>query len=80
MVQAERLDADPWEAGIRYFLIGKETTSIDHILESHLSKPPKDWTRSDKIRIAQCLKSLGWERYRLREGSKLSWAYRDLAD
>ena len=75
--QAERFDNDPWEEGIRRFLIGEHRTTLDRILETHLDKPKKDWTRSDKIRLARCLQAMGWERYRFQDGSRLVWGYRE---
>jgi hypothetical protein len=34
------------------------------------------WTQTDKIRAARCLRAQGWQRYRERLGSRLEWRYR----
>ncbi len=75
--QAERFDADPWEDGIRYFLLGKPSVTLDHIFDVHLNKPRKDVTQRDKIRVARCLQAIDWERYKYREGGRIVWAYRE---
>ena len=41
--------------------------SIGEVLEKCIRKPQAQWTQTDKIRAARCLRSLGWERYRERQ-------------
>jgi predicted P-loop ATPase len=75
--QIERYDGDPWEEVIGPWLEARSSTSISEVLERCLQKPQALWTQTDKNRAARCLRSLGWERYRERQGSRLEWRYRN---
>ena len=74
--QIERYEGDPWEEVIGPWLETRSSTSIREVLERCLQKPQALWTQTDKNRAARCLRSLGWERYRERQGSRLQWRYR----
>jgi putative DNA primase/helicase len=74
--QMERYEGDPWEEGIAPWLEARSSVSISEVLEKCLQKPQALWTQTDKNRVARCLKALGWERYRERQGSRLEWRYR----
>jgi predicted P-loop ATPase len=74
--QIERYEGDPWEEVIGPWLEARSSTSISEVLERCLQKPQALWTQTDKNRAARCLRSLGWERYRERQGSRLEWRYR----
>ena len=74
--QMERYEGDPWEEVIACWLEGCSSVSISEVLERCLEKPQGLWTQTDKNRTARCLKALGWERYRDRQGSRLEWRYR----
>ena len=74
--QIERYEGDPWEEVIGGWLETRSSTSISEVLERCLQKPQALWTQTDKNRAARCLRSLGWERYRERQGSRLQWRYR----
>jgi predicted P-loop ATPase len=74
--QMERYEDDPWEEGIAPWLEARSSVSISEVLEKCLQKPQALWAQTDKNRVARCLKALGWERYRERQGSRLEWRYR----
>jgi predicted P-loop ATPase len=77
--QAARYQGDPWEEVIARWLEVRATTSVSELLEKCLSKPQAQWTQADKNRIGRCLRSLGWERYRERDGERLEWRWRRIA-
>ena len=74
--QIERYEGDPWEEVIGRWLEARSSTSISEVLERCLQKPQGLWNQTDKNRAARCLRALGWERYRERDGSRLEWRYR----
>jgi predicted P-loop ATPase len=74
--QIERYEGDPWEEVIGPWLEARSSTSISEVLERCLQKPQGLWSQMDKNRAARCLRALGWERYRERDGSRLEWRYR----
>lgn len=74
--QIERFEGDPWEEVIGPWLEARSSTSISEVLERGIQKPHALWNQSDKNRAARCLRALGWERYRERQGSRLEWRYR----
>ena len=67
--QEARYEGDPWEEVIGPWLESKETTAISEVLERCINKPQAQWTQTDKIRAARCLRAQGWLRYRERQGS-----------
>jgi predicted P-loop ATPase len=77
--QAARYQGDPWEEIIVPWLRGRPSTSISEVLDKCLSKPQAQWTQGDKNRIGRCLRALGWERYRERDGEHLEWRWRKAA-
>jgi len=74
--QEERYEGDPWEEVIGPWLESRQTTAISEVLEKCLNKPQAQWTQTDKIRAARCLRAQGWLRYRQRQGDRLDWRYR----
>jgi predicted P-loop ATPase len=74
--QTERYEGDPWEEVIGRWADDRSNVSISEVLERCLQKPQGLWTQSDKNRAARCLRFLGWERYRERQGARLEWRYR----
>jgi predicted P-loop ATPase len=74
--QSDRYDADPWQNLIAAWVESKSTTSVEEILERCVQKPTGQWGQQDMNRVARCLRALGWERYREREGRVLRWRYR----
>ncbi len=63
--QKLRHDADPWEEAIGTWLAKRKDSSTDEILRDCLNKDTGEWTRADQMRVSRCLKSLGWERFRV---------------
>jgi putative DNA primase/helicase len=53
---------DPWEQLIRTWLITEHKKSVftGDVLVGALFKPKSDWTRADEMRVAACLRRLGW--------------------
>jgi predicted P-loop ATPase len=78
--QTERYEGDPWEEVIGRWMDDRSNVSISEVLEKCLQKPQGLWTQSDKNRAARCLRFLGRERYRERQGSRLQWKYRRRED
>jgi predicted P-loop ATPase len=76
--QEARYEGDPWEEILTPWLDGRESTSVSEVLQRCIDKPQAQWTQTDKIRVARCLRSRGWIRYRERQGSHLEWRYRRL--
>ena len=74
--QIERYEGDPWEEVIGPWVESRASVSISEVLERCLEKAHALWTQTDKNRAARCLRALGWERYRERQGSRLEWRYR----
>jgi predicted P-loop ATPase len=74
--QLQRYEGDPWEEIIGPWLELRSSASISEVLQKCLEKPQSLWTQTDKNRAARCLKALGWERYRERQGLRLEWRYR----
>jgi predicted P-loop ATPase len=74
--QEARYDGDPWEEVIGPWLESKQSTAISEVLQRCIDKPQAQWTQTDKIRAARCLRAQGWLRYRERQGNRLEWRYR----
>jgi hypothetical protein len=74
--QEARYEGDPWEEVIGPWLEGKQSTAISEVLEKCINKPQAQWTQTDKIRAARCLRAQGWVRYRERQSNRLEWRYR----
>lgn len=77
--QAARYQGDPWDEVITPWLEVRDSTSISELLEKCLAKPQAQWTQADKNRVGRCLRTLGWEQYRLRDGQRLEWRWRRTA-
>ena len=74
--QVDRYEGDPWEEVIAPWIETRSSVSISEVLEKCLAKPQAQWTQTDKIRAARCLRAQGWQRFRERVGSRLDWRYR----
>src|SRR4030095_10421381 len=66
--QEARYEGDPWEEVIGPWLESRQSTAISEVLAKCLNKPQAQWTQTDKIRAARCLRAQGWLRYRERQG------------
>ena len=73
--QASRYDADPWDKPIAEWIEGHDSVSVEAILEHCIAKPRAQLTQTDRNRVARCLKSLHWERFRRRVNGALVWEY-----
>jgi predicted P-loop ATPase len=74
--QDARFAADVWHERVAGYVNGLPDVSVPEILRVALEIPIERWTQSEQTRIARCLKHLGWERYRKRNGAILEWRYR----
>jgi predicted P-loop ATPase len=74
--QSERYEGDPWEEVVGRWIEDRQSASVSEVLSICLDKPQAQWTQVDKNRVARCLRTLGWERYRERRGAQLEWRYR----
>jgi predicted P-loop ATPase len=74
--QEARYDGGPWEEVIGPWLENRQSTAISEVLERCINKPQAQWTQTDKIRAARCLRGQGWMRYRERQVGRLEWRYR----
>jgi hypothetical protein len=74
--QIDRYEGDPWEEVIGPWVESRPSVSIGEVLEKCVNKPQALWTQVDKNRVARCLRAIGWERYRERQGARLEWRYR----
>lgn len=73
-VQADRYVGDPWEDSIYKFIITQDNVSIEEVLHS-LGGDKWKWGQPEQNRVARCLKTLGWEKYRTSETPR-KWRYR----
>jgi putative DNA primase/helicase len=74
--QSDRYEADPWEGLIAEWMEGRADISIEQILTVCIEKKKDLWAHSDKMRIARCLRALGWERFRYGGRASREWRYR----
>lgn len=78
--QEKRRLVDEWEETIAPYL-AKAAASGDFVTTSELlarviDKPVKDWGRGDSMRMADCLRALGWRRgERCRRDGALVWPW-----
>lgn len=73
--QAARYEDDPWDELIVRWTEGRDTVSVVEVLTSCLEKRKDQWTQLDKNRVARCLRSRGWIRYKARQGDGREWRY-----
>jgi predicted P-loop ATPase len=78
--QADRYEGDAWDSLILEWADGRlaagcDSVSVPEVLDVCLSKKKEQWTRGDEMRVARCLRSRHWERYRDRKRS-MEWRYR----
>jgi predicted P-loop ATPase len=53
-----------------------ESVTIADVLNHCIGRPQNEWSQGDKTRVARCLRSLGFERHRARNGAVREWRYR----
>ena len=74
--QRDRYETHPWENQIAKWIAGRKTVSVDEILSDCLKLKPKEMGQPQKNVVASVLQSLGWERFRDRDGEQRPWRYR----
>jgi predicted P-loop ATPase len=60
---------------IKPFTSMSGSVTVSDILLHCIGKCQEQWTQTDKTRVARCLRSIGWERYRDRQ-LDMGWRYR----
>ena len=75
--QSDRYHGDAWQNKIADYTENKQDVSVDDILTYCLQKPAAQWQQTDKNRIATCLQSLKWTRYRAAADARghRAWRY-----
>lgn len=68
--QEARREVDEWERVVDQYLIGRWETTVGEVLEQGLKIPPDKWDRSMQMRVAKCLKVLGWHKSDAWRGGK----------
>jgi predicted P-loop ATPase len=58
------------------FTSASDSVTVCDVLTHCITKRQDQWSQSDKNRVVRCLKALGFERHRAREGSVREWRYR----
>jgi predicted P-loop ATPase len=74
--QRDRYVGDAWDEIISKFVETRSSVAVDEVLREAVGKEAGRWDQRDMNRVAQCLKSFGWERYQVRMDSKQVWRYR----
>jgi predicted P-loop ATPase len=73
--QADRYQDDPWQEPVAKYVAERSSVSVAEILSSVLLLDKSKWTQADQNRIARCLRTIGWKRYR-GERPEREWRYR----
>lgn len=60
--QRARFDADPWLSIVERYAIGRDEVVVNDVLCGALNFTEKEISRTEQMRIASCLRYLGWER------------------
>lgn len=58
--QEERFEADPWEEGVRRYLVGRDRVSVGEVLRDGLFVTTDRMKTSDQRRVTAILGRLGW--------------------
>lgn len=78
--QASVFNADAWEGPIAAYL---ETplvklrgfVTVAGVLEDGLGLDRSKWGQTEQNRVARCMRTLAWERHRMRNGAAREWRY-----
>ena len=73
--QEERYDEDVWMAEIDRFCVLLPETTIPEILRNGLNIDPGKQTKSDQMRVATCLRKLGYMKVTKRFGKRITKAW-----
>lgn len=60
--QEARRANDEWEEPIRGWLVGKPECSVAEVMEFGLKIEMSKWDKPTQMRVATCLRAIGWER------------------
>jgi putative DNA primase/helicase len=74
--QEARRAADEWEEVIADWTVGKWEVTVGDVLQHALEVAPERWDKAMQMRVANCLRVLGWKRETVRKGGKVlkAWA------
>jgi predicted P-loop ATPase len=78
--QKDRYEGDPWDGLIAAWIKGRDSVSIEDILELCIGKKKDQWSQGDKTRIGRSLRAHGWERYRHRDKQEREYRFRKVHD
>lgn len=68
--QEARRSSDSWEHIIGDWLVGRSETAVGDVLSGALKIEPDRWDKSVQMRVASCLRVLGWRRDTAWRGGK----------
>lgn len=75
--QRKRYDADPWLDAVADFVGLKPSVTVNEILEVCMKLELADIGRSEQMRVATCLRALGWYKTDERIGSAIRKVWRN---
>lgn len=76
--QRDRYETHPWEPKIAEWIAGRDSVSVTEILTECLELKSKDQKQTHKNIVASVLKSLGWTKFRDRDGEERPRRYRQI--
>lgn len=68
--QDARREVDAWEGLIDDYLIGRWDTTAEELMAKCLQLPAERWEKATQMRIASCLRALGWKAGQKWKGGK----------
>lgn len=76
--QGQRYSVDAWDQVISTYISEhfKEEVTVQEVLRHAVGIDVGKWSRTDQMRVAKSLVSMGWAKVRLRDGDVRIWAYR----
>jgi predicted P-loop ATPase len=72
--QERRMELDPWQDTVSFWLKGRTDTSVDELLSDCIGKKLDARTRADQMQAARCLKKAGWSKYRISGKGATRWS------
>lgn len=75
-LQEARRKQDPWEVLISEYLLCKDSTTSDEIMKECLDIPADKRDQRGAMRVANCMKALGWANKPERVGTKMHRVWR----
>jgi predicted P-loop ATPase len=74
--QAERYSGDVWDDLIATYIAARTSVTIHELLTDAVFKHTDQQSQADQNRVVRILNSMGWEKYRARDGDARSNRYR----